>query len=122
MLKFFLKHALAPSHVWDSAQSEGIFQRLPGISSLDGRPDGEYEYMSIAQDHDKNLWIATYRNGVYRYDGKDLKHYPIVDGSKVVKQFTVYCNRAVTIWLGTHEDGAYRFDGTLFERFIPHGG
>ena len=73
--------------------------------------------MSIAQDHDKNLWIATYRNGVYRYDGKDLKHYPIVDGSKVVKQFTVYCNRAVTIWLGTHEDGAYRFDGTLFEMF-----
>jgi hypothetical protein len=58
-----------------SSQPNGIFQRLPGVDSLDVKSDGEYEYKSIAQDRHNSLWIATYRNGVYRYDGKDLKHY-----------------------------------------------
>lgn len=103
----------------NSSEPNGIFQRLPGIGSLDGKSDGEYEYMSIEQDRHNSLWIATYRNGVYRYDGKDLKHFPIVDGSNVVKQFSVYCDREGTIWLGTHEKGAYRFNGASFERFSP---
>lgn len=101
----------------NSAQSEAIFQRLPGIGSLDGKPDGEHEYMSIAQDREKNLWIATYRNGAYRYDGKTLRHYPILNGSKDVNLFTIYCDRDGTIWVGTPEDGVYRFNGTSFERF-----
>lgn len=101
----------------NSAQSEAIFQRLPGIGSLDGKPDGEHEYMSIAQDREKNLWIATYRNGAYRYDGKTLRHYPILKGSKDVNLFTIYCDRDGTVWVGTPEDGAYRFNGTSFERF-----
>lgn len=100
-------------------QPEQVFQRLPGVGSLEGRPDGQYEYMSIARDQDNSLWIATYRDGVYRYDGKELKHFPIVQDSRVVKLFTVYCDRAGTIWLGTHEDGAYRFNGS-FERFTAN--
>ncbi len=99
--------------------SDGIFQRLPGMGSLDGKPDGEYEYMSIAQDRNHSLWIATYRGGVYCYDGKQLKHYPITDGSKVVTLFTIHIDHAGTIWLGTHSNGAYRFNGTTFERFVP---
>lgn len=102
-----------------SPQTEGIFQRLPGIGSLDGKPDGEHEYISIASDRDSSLWIATYRGGVFCYDGKGLKHYPILDGSKVVTLFTIYCDRSGTIWLGTHDHGAYRFNGTTFERFNP---
>lgn len=98
---------------------EGIFQRLPGIGSLDGKPDGDYEYLSIAEDRDHIVWIATYRDGVYQYDGRQLKHYPIMDGSKVVNLFTVYVDREGTIWLGTHSHGVYRFNGTDFERFEP---
>ncbi len=96
-----------------------IFQRLPGIGSLDLKPDGEYEYMSIAKDHNNSLWIATYRHGVFRYDGKNLTHFPIMDDLNFVKLFSVYCDRSGTIWLGTHENGAYRFNGTSFQRFTP---
>ncbi len=102
-----------------SSAPDGIFQRLPGIGSLDGKPDGEYEYLSIAKDRNNSLWIATYRHGVFCYDGKNLKHFPIVDGSNAVTLFTVYVDRAGTIWLGTHANGAYRFNGTSFERFNP---
>lgn len=98
---------------------EGIFQRLPGMGSLDGKRDGEYEYLSITKDRNNALWIATFRSGAYCFDGKQLKHYPIMDGSKMVTLFTVYVDRAGTIWLGTHENGVYRFNGTSFERFVP---
>jgi hypothetical protein len=98
---------------------EGIFQRLPGMGSLDGKPDGEYEYMSITKDRNNALWLATYQNGAYCFDGKELKHYPIRDGSKTVTLFTVYVDRAGTIWLGTHEHGVYRFNGSSFDRFAP---
>ncbi len=99
--------------------SEGIFQRHPGMGSLDGKPDGEYEYMSIAKDRNNLLWIATYQGGVYCYDGTQLKHYPIMDGSKIVMLFTVYVDHEGTVWLGTHSCGAYRFNGASFERFFP---
>lgn len=103
----------------NAASTDDIFQRLPGIGSLDGKPDGEYEYLSIAKDRDNSLWIATYRHGVFRYDGNQLKHFPIMDGSKVVTLFTVYVDRAGAVWIGTHANGAYRFNGTSFERFNP---
>jgi sugar lactone lactonase YvrE len=75
--------------------------------------------LSIAEDRDHNVWIATYRDGVYKYDGLQLKLYPVMDGSKVVNLFTVYVDREGTIWLGTHSHGVYRFNGTDFERFEP---
>jgi streptogramin lyase len=115
------RYAVDPSPLLrpDVSVSEGIFRRLPGMGSLDGRPDGDYEYLSITKDPNNSLWIATYSNGAYCFDGKQLKHYPIMDGSKTVNLFTVYADRAGTIWLGTHAHGVYRFNGTAFERFVP---
>lgn len=115
------RYAINPA---TSAQSkapntEGIFQRLPGIGSLDSKPDGVYEYLSIAKDFNNSIWIATYRDGAYCFDGKQLKHYQITDGPKTVTLFTTYVDRAGTVWLGTHENGVYRFNGTSFERFLP---
>ncbi len=115
------RYALDPSRLLRSSwpAAEGIFQRLPGMGSLDGKPDGEYEYLSISKDHNNSLWIATYRNGAFCYDGKQLKHYPVMDGPKTVTLFSTYVDREGTIWLGTHSNGAYRFNGTSFERFLP---
>jgi ligand-binding sensor domain-containing protein len=108
-----------PSKPASAPLADGIFQRLPGMGSLEGKPDGQYEYLSIAKDRDNSLWIATYRSGAYRYDGQQLKHYPVLDGSRTVRLFTTYVDREGTIWLGTHSNGAYRFNGTSFERFAP---
>ncbi len=115
------RYAVDPSPLLRSSgpAMEGIFQRLPGMGSLDGKPDGEYEYLSIAKDHNNSLWIATYRHGAFCFDGKQLKHYPVTDGSKTITLFSTYVDRAGTIWLGTHSNGAYRFNGNSFERFLP---
>ncbi len=76
-------------------------------------------FMSIVEDNRSNLWMATYDDGVWRYDGKQLLHYPINDGETAVLLFSIYKDRQGMLWLGTHNAGAYQFNGETFEQFSP---
>jgi ligand-binding sensor domain-containing protein len=90
---------------------------LGRISSKSG--DGYLYYLSIAEDDKGDVWMATYRDGVWRYNGKKLTHYPVNDGNKEITVFTVYKDRRGDMWLGTHEAGAYKFNGKEFIKFLP---
>jgi len=95
-----------------------FYSREKSIGSLDGKPEGKLnEYLSIAKDNNNELWIATYKTGVYRYDGKNITHYIVKDNAKEITLFTIYKDNAGHLWLGTHENGAYIFNGKTFERF-----
>lgn len=94
------------------------YKRETNIGSLDGTAGGDFnEYMSITKDNNNDLWIATYGGGVYRYDGKKLKHYPIIINSDYMTVFSIYNDRHGNLWLGTHEHGAYKYNGKTFEPF-----
>ena len=86
------------------------YKREKSIGNLEG-------YMSIARDKKDNLWIVTYSDGVWRYDGKTMTHYPIMEGNKTVTLFSIYKDRQGDLWLGTHDEGVYKFNGKIFERF-----
>lgn len=75
--------------------------------------------MSGIQDTAGDLWIATYGEGVWRYDGTNLTQYPVLDGGKPIHLYTISIDREGTLWLGTQTSGAWRFTGTTFERFQP---
>lgn len=82
--------------------------------------DGDWIYfMSITEDNMQNLWMLTYGEGVWRYDGKNMIRYPVLDGSKEITLFSIYKDNNGDLWLGTHEAGAYKFNGKTFEKFIP---
>jgi ligand-binding sensor domain-containing protein len=99
-------------------QEASWYTREKSIGSLDGREDGDLtEYLSIARDNHDALWFATYRDGVWRYDGKKITHFPVKDGSKDITLFTIYKDHAGDLFLGTHETGTYKFNGKTFERF-----
>jgi ligand-binding sensor domain-containing protein len=99
-------------------QDSIFYNREKSIGSLDGKTDGNLiEYLSIAKDNNNELWIATYTAGVWRYDGKNITHYTIKDGSKEITLFSIYKDNIGDLWLGTHESGAYKFNGQTFERF-----
>lgn len=111
-----------------SAESEAevigsqIYSREPGIGSLDGMPNGSLdEFISITVDSHGDIWIATHGNGVFYYDGATVKHYPVTEGAKVVRLFSIFHDRNGCIWLGTHEHGAYHFEKNRFVRFQPSG-
>lgn len=75
-------------------------------------------FLSITEDNDGNLWMVTYENGVWKYDGKELIHYPVQDGETKVFLFTIYKDKKGTLWLGSHNAGVFKLNGNSFEKFV----
>jgi ligand-binding sensor domain-containing protein len=108
--------------VYDSItiKSNKFYTRHKSIGSLDGKNTNSLkEYISITKDNNDNLWFATYLNGVWKYDGTKVTHYPVQKDSKDIKIFSIYKDNTGNLWLGTHENGAYKFNRNTFERFKP---
>ena len=97
------------------ASNKISYKRLPGIADLSA-PDNEnfIYFMSATKDDQGNLWMATYDQGVWQYDGITCIHHPI--GTTV---YSIYNDRVGNLWLGTHEEGAYKYNGEVFEKFNP---
>ncbi len=107
-------------NVYDSItlNSTKFYRRHESTGSLDGKEDGSInEYLSIVKDNNNNLWMATFRNGVWKYDGTKVTHYPVQQNAKDISIFSIYKDNGGELWLGTHENGAYKFDGTTFKKF-----
>ncbi len=96
------------------------FKRVDGLRDANN-PSKELigGIMSSTLDSTGALWMATYRDGVWRYDGKSITQYPVKDGNKAVTSFLIYRDRQGVLWLGTQEAGAYKFNGKTFEKFRP---
>ena len=107
--------------VYDSTTLKGkkFYTRHKSIGGLDGKKDSNLdEYLSTVSDNNNNLWFVTYLDGVWKYDGMKITHYPIQEKSKQIALFSIYKDNNGELWLGTHESGAYKFNGTTFEKFI----
>ncbi len=103
-----------------SEQDTGLihYKREEGIDDLETAEGKDRIYfMSAIQDNEGDLWMVTYEQGVWRYNGKDITHYPVKDGSRDISLFSIYKDKQGDIWLGTHEAGAYKFNGNTFEKF-----
>lgn len=62
--------------------------------------------------------MVTYDNGVFKYDGEKLIHYPIRDGATAVLLFTIFKDHKGDLWLGSHNAGVFKFNGTSFEKMF----
>lgn len=108
--------------VYDSItlNSNQFYTRHESIGSLDGKNTSRLkEYLSTVRDNENNLWFVTYLDGVWKYDGAKITHYPVQEQSKNIKLFSIYKDNNSELWLGTHENGAYKFNGKSFEKFQP---
>lgn len=105
----------------DSSDSDN---RVSGFTKEKGighphDPDEEHFFQSSALDSSGALWMATYGDGVWRYDGTNVTHYPVMDGDETITLVSMHQDNQGVLWLGTHAAGAYRFNGKTFERFRP---
>lgn len=104
----------------NNTDRQTFYSREKSIGSLDGKTNGNLnEYLSITKDNNNELWIATYTDGIWHYDGKEIIYYPVKSGTKDITVFSIYKDNAGHMWLGTHENGVYKFNGQTFERFKP---
>jgi hypothetical protein len=96
------------------------YEREPGLDLSGTAASDDYLYfMSITEDEAGDLWMATYGEGVWRYDGKTVTHFPVKDGDQDITLFSIYKDHHGKLWLGTHEAGPYLFNGKTFEQFRP---
>lgn len=72
-------------------------------------------FLASAKDQAGNVWMITYSEGVYCYDGEKLRHYPVYNGDQKVLLYTVYIDRNGQLWLGSHNAGVLKFDGESFQ-------
>jgi len=95
------------------------YERVKGIGDSKIFGGDEYIYYShIVEDSDGNIWLTTWSQGVYKYDGTDITHYPVLDGSQQVNVVSMYKDRSGDLWLGTNDSGVFRFDGERFDNKI----
>lgn len=112
------RYEILPNSTEKNGTSYLNYKRENGIGKLGGNNESDFPYfLSIAKDNNGDLWMATYDEGVWRNNGKELIHYPIKDGFKNVLLFSIYKDKEGTLWLGTHNAGVYKFNGYDFERF-----
>ncbi len=106
--------------IFDSltSNSDRFYTRHPRIGGSDGKEDSSLdEYLSSVKDENDNLWFVTYLDGVWKYDGTQITHYPILKDSQQISIFSIYKDNKGALWLGTHENGAFKFNGETFEKF-----
>lgn len=106
--------------IYDNAtlNSNQFYTRHKSIGSLDVKNTSCLnEYLSTVRDNENNLWFVTYLDGVWKYDGTKITHYPVQEQSKNIKLFSIYKDNKGELWLGTHENGVYKFNGKTFEKF-----
>jgi len=96
------------------------YKKEKGIDlSVTQNGDDFIYYQFIIEDNQRDLWMSTYREGVWKYDGVDMTHYPVRDGKEDIKIVSIYKDNHGNLWLGTQEEGAYKFNGNTFEKFRP---
>jgi len=99
-------------------KSNKFYTRHESIGGLDGKKDSNLdEYLSTVRDDNDNLWFVTYLDGVWKYDGANVTHYPVQVNSKNITLFSIYKDNNGDLWLGTHQNGAFKFDGKTFNKF-----
>lgn len=114
------RYNILPTSSTEQGKTLINYKREKGIDNLKA-PDGKdmIYFMSAIEDDNGDMWMVTYGQGVWQYDGKSITHYSVKDGSKEITLFSIYKDKQGDLWLGTHETGAYKFNGKTFEKFKP---
>jgi hypothetical protein len=72
------RYAISPDVIKDQGKSLIKYNREIGNNPRDfSNMNLPFYFMSILEDKQGNIWMATYHEGVWKYDGKSMKNYII---------------------------------------------
>ncbi len=76
-----------------------------------------FSVSSIAQDNEKNIWMSTRANGIYKYSNGNLENYtPSNSGLPDSRVYDLVVDANNIIWCATRQ-GLAKFDGSDWEVF-----
>ena len=99
------------------AQNEKTHQRFTGIK-YNKQNTLENNILSLSEDQNGDIWMVTYQDGIYRYDGSQLHHFPVTKDGATIKLFSIYIDNSNKIWVGTHDYGPFTYDDGQFVPFV----
>lgn len=96
------------------------YDKLKGIDPVQQQVYMQLPYYNSAVFDEKrgDLWLTNYSEGVWKYDGKKLTHYPIKDGETDVLIISIYKDKQGVLWLGTDNAGVFKWNGEKFEKLV----
>lgn len=74
-------------------------------------------FSSMARDKKGNIWLLTYDEGIYRYDGSRLDHYTIEEKGEGLMLRSIHIDNQGGIWVNTEDAGIYKLEGSNFAPF-----
>lgn len=91
------------------------YAKSPGLPEAQAdKADNFSYYSSMTEDTAGSLWMACGSDGVWKYNGKVVKHYSLADGAYAI---SIYHDQGGKLWVGTLQHGVYTFGGERFEPF-----
>ena len=106
-----------------SGQGVVKYTRGPGITSMRSPLGRDHiYYLQALADRKGDLWMVTYEEGVFRFDGEKITHFPVEQGGRTLKTSSILEDRDGVLWVGTQEAGPFRLEGTKFVPFRPGPG
>lgn len=117
--KFWINNTRFRYHIKPNSTINLDYSKENGIVYINENNEMEFPFFhSMTEDNEGNLWMVTYDNGVWKYNGKELLHYPIKDGAMDVLLFTIFKDNKGVLWLGSHNAGVYKFNGYSFDKMF----
>jgi signal transduction histidine kinase/ligand-binding sensor domain-containing protein len=85
-------HGLGLQHLVNGGLKSFVAPKLNGET---------VEVLALLEDHEKNLWVGTSNQGIYRIHGADVDHYRTTDGLSSDYVYKLYEDREGNLWVAT---------------------
>lgn len=114
------RYNISPNNPEVNGTGSISYKQEKGIGDLKALVgEDSFYFASIIADKQGDLWMTTYRDGVWRFDGKTITQYTLKDGAKNTWILSIYQDSRGDLWLGTNDAGAFKFNGKTFVQFKP---
>jgi ligand-binding sensor domain-containing protein len=108
------RYTLLPNDVEGGSLKSINFKRQIGI---DNKEKEDLYFMSMITSNNGDLLMLTYKNGVWRNNGKELIKFIIKDGENDISPTSIYKDNQGNLWFGTDKYGIYKYNEITFEKF-----
>ncbi len=103
----------------------GLFKRFSLISARK-KNDGRLNILTLKRTHDGNLWIGTYKDGLFRLNPSTgaVKQYLSGSGNNTINHNEIFCleeDHSGRLWIGTNGGGVNILDlkTEIFKYYSP---
>ncbi len=94
---------------------DGSYTQLDGMPT-EQLPELPYFMSSVITDNG-DLWMSTYSEGLWRYDGDTLQNHIVRYNGQAINLMSIYRDLYDRLWVTTAENGIFHHDGSDFVPF-----